>query len=523
MRFYFSKALAIAVVLLSTYDAFAAIHILAPTGVSKYTGFTAATTTPTTTTPGGTPAPPITTSTTYIIYGGAAGDTSQCTANGVTTGTCDTCKFANLTAGTTGDTGLVACNEDQVLPGTIITFQYYSDSAKGVGMLTDATGATAFPANYISSNTASTSVPINTLVKITLTWDQLVQALGGTSQFATFPNGTLGGFSITMRLGISGSGNGLGVATTTPTTGTTDDYITITVVLQQTFGNTSPSFQSLNNGCNGATNEPLCYFDVSSGDGSARLEVVDSAAGFPAFSFTTFKAIRLYYETTSFAAINPKTSFEHYKRIIVSVPTTAGLAGGINFDTRLINDLTNGTKYYFKMAAEDQAGNVGFWTQASQDSANCRTTYGIRNQGGIADTQTCHIVKPDEIQALLAENINCFIATAAYGSTMASEVQTFRNFRDIFLIKKAWGRSFVQTYYHYSPKIAGFIAQHEGLRTAARFALWPVLGFASLSLKFGALNTSMLFSSLLLLCLLFIKLYLAKRSRVPALSKKGRK
>ncbi len=523
-----ASSLIFVLVILCNHSVLAAIQILAPTGVSKHSGFTAATTAPTPTTPGAPPAPPATVGT-YIIYGGAAGDSGQCSTNGVTNGTCDTCKYANIPDGTTGDAALVACNEAQVLPGTLITFQFYSNTASGIGLLTDATGVTPFPANLISSNSASTKVTANTLVKLTLTWDQLVQALGGTSQFATFPNATLDGFSITMRLGISVTGNSLGVATSTPTAGTgSDDYISISIVFQQKFRNALPSYQSLNDGCDGSTNKPLCYFDVSSGDSSARLEVVDSAAGFPAFSNTTFQAIRLYYERGGFATINPKTSFEHYKRIVVSVPTTAGAAGGINFDTRLISDLTNTYKYYFKMAAEDQAGNVGFWTQASQDSANCRApkpgqkAYGIKNQAGIADDQTCHIVKPDEISAILAENLNCFIATAAYGSSMATEVQTFRNFRDLFLLKKAWGRSFVELYYRYSPKIAGFIARHESLRTATRFALWPVLGFASLSVKMGALNASLLFVSLIILALLFLKIILAKRSLAAATPRKRR-
>jgi len=37
------------------------------------------------------------------------------------------------------------------------------------------------------------------------------------------------------------------------------------------------------------------------------------------------------------------------------------------------------------------------------------------------------------------------------------------------------GRVFLDLYYAWSPPIARFIAQHEGLRTAVRWALTPVV------------------------------------------------
>lgn len=75
----------------------------------------------------------------------------------------------------------------------------------------------------------------------------------------------------------------------------------------------------------------------------------------------------------------------------------------------------------------------------------------------------------------------CFIATAAYGSPLAPEVQTLRRFRDEFLMGNAPGRLFVALYYRLSPPVAATVAASPVLKALARGALAPVAviaGFA---------------------------------------------
>jgi YVTN family beta-propeller protein len=69
----------------------------------------------------------------------------------------------------------------------------------------------------------------------------------------------------------------------------------------------------------------------------------------------------------------------------------------------------------------------------------------------------------------------CFIATAAYGSSMAGEVVTLRRFRDDHLMKSEAGRGFVRLYYRYSPAVADYIRERDSLRAAVRWGLWPVV------------------------------------------------
>ena len=65
----------------------------------------------------------------------------------------------------------------------------------------------------------------------------------------------------------------------------------------------------------------------------------------------------------------------------------------------------------------------------------------------------------------------CFIATAAYGTPAAEEIDVLRDFRDNVLLRSAAGQDLVGFYYAASPPVAVFIAEHEWLRTAVREGL----------------------------------------------------
>jgi hypothetical protein len=62
----------------------------------------------------------------------------------------------------------------------------------------------------------------------------------------------------------------------------------------------------------------------------------------------------------------------------------------------------------------------------------------------------------------------CFIATAAYGTPTAEQIDVLREFRDVVLLKSTVGSQFVALYYRLSPPIADFIARSDFLRTLVR-------------------------------------------------------
>ena len=99
----------------------------------------------------------------------------------------------------------------------------------------------------------------------------------------------------------------------------------------------------------------------------------------------------------------------------------------------------------------------------------------------------------------------CFIATAAYGTPMAEEIDILRDFRDQFLLTNPAGQALVALYYNTSPTIADFIAEHPALRQVVRAGLEPVIVMSSVAVntnlaqKIAILCTMILISALLVI------------------------
>ena len=72
----------------------------------------------------------------------------------------------------------------------------------------------------------------------------------------------------------------------------------------------------------------------------------------------------------------------------------------------------------------------------------------------------------------------CFVATAAYGSVLAADVDMLRHFRDAVLRRTVLGELAVETYYTFSPPVANVVGESELLRWTARAVLDPFVTWA---------------------------------------------
>jgi hypothetical protein len=170
-------------------------------------------------------------------------------------------------------------------------------------------------------------------------------------------------------------------------------------------------------------------------------------------------------------------------------------AGNRTETTCTIYGLDDNNTYYFVVRAVDVEGNE------SGDSNE------IRYQPNAASTQ---VIMDNGDTGGGGGGGGCFIATAAFGSPMEAHVTILKNVRDNYLLPCSLGRSFVITYYKYSPPVAHFIAKHEILRAVVRIGLLPVVGVSYSMLHFGPTITLTMVVCLLVIPILVVASYRRK-------------
>lgn len=96
----------------------------------------------------------------------------------------------------------------------------------------------------------------------------------------------------------------------------------------------------------------------------------------------------------------------------------------------------------------------------------------------VPPTETPAVIGGPTVENPSSSGISCFVATAAYGSPLAGELNVLRSFRDRFLLTHAPGRAFVDWYYSHGPTWAAYLNEHPALKPWVRAGLYPVVGMA---------------------------------------------
>lgn len=121
------------------------------------------------------------------------------------------------------------------------------------------------------------------------------------------------------------------------------------------------------------------------------------------------------------------------------------------------NTVTEGTTYYYRVSSKKvETDGEGYQYRYERRYSNQAS--GIPSGGS-----------GEEVGE------GCFIATASYGTPMASEVKTLSTFRDEYLLTNKTGQALVKFYYRHSPRVANFIRDKEPLKAIVRTGLKPLV------------------------------------------------
>ena len=92
----------------------------------------------------------------------------------------------------------------------------------------------------------------------------------------------------------------------------------------------------------------------------------------------------------------------------------------------------------------------------------------------------CQVIQTEEPEK---KGGGCLIATAAYGSEMAPQVQLLREIRDNQLMNTESGSAFMtgfnELYYSFSPTIADMQRENPMFKEAVKLGLTPMLSFSN--------------------------------------------
>jgi hypothetical protein len=112
----------------------------------------------------------------------------------------------------------------------------------------------------------------------------------------------------------------------------------------------------------------------------------------------------------------------------------------------------------------------------------------------------------------------CFIATAAYGTPMAEEIQILRQFRDEYLLTNPLGQALVDLYYRVSPPIAEFITERPSLKAIVRVGLVPAVAISTLAVNTAPAEKAAIVGLLVLVSVVLAIWTIRRRSRGPEYS-----
>jgi len=397
-----------------------------------------------------------------IIYGGFAGENDSCTDN--SDGTCNNCSVY-----------LNACNEKRIKLESSLRITLKSDSVEIPGPIiitsSDGNSQIGDDGDIVEKNTSGS---------VEVTWSTLCNnAFTGITESSSCVSTSHPSSVATLMIGVDQDGNGQ----LSSSEGETFSLKVHKPINADTIDHCEDTNATFTDG--------ICAFTVFPGDQKIFIESLEPTSTFPNSGNIQFSHALFFYSTVGFTGgidgANPGSKFGYISVKIETENDEYFLAKDY------LDQLSNDAFYFFRIAMLDQANNISFITSDSAILFACGESASDL-EANLNNSLNCpFIVKPDEVVSLLSKDISCFIATAAYGSSLDNHLKTFRSFRRKFLLTREWGKHFMYNYYKYGPYAAQWIEKHPWSKPIVRTILWPLWAWAYLTLKLGWIFTTLIF------------------------------
>ncbi|MGH9878778.1 MAG: PKD domain-containing protein, partial [Nitrososphaerales archaeon] len=193
---------------------------------------------------------------------------------------------------------------------------------------------------------------------------------------------------------------------------------------------------------------------------------------------------------------NPTHTFEElgYYRVTMNMRDSAGIGYTA---LQIITVTKNGEVYNPIRTAQNLTKGAA--------NAPLNATYAPSNEStGSSDSNA-----PSNGPSNVPNGGRCLIATAAFGSELAPQVQFLREFRDKHIMSTASGSSFMNVfnawYYSFSPYVADYEREQPWMQQIVKVSIYPLLGilqtsenaYSLIDGEYGALMAGLLASSLI--------------------------
>ena len=391
---------------------------------------------------------------TPVVYAGVAGSSASC-SNASSTDTCNNCTTAKS-----------VCNETRITDDQFITFTFKSTE--------EGTPQVVYDGSVVPSTTTSGNTTVGNEASITILWQQMCNSLSDT--FSTCALGADGLITGTVSVGIADP----------DTTASFKDSSNVNVRVYESI-----TTNTTTNNCANSDEEGLCSFTIQPGDQQVYLDdnSLTVAEFFPTINNDiTVDKIRIMFSSLSWDDTNPSGNYQDID--VINEDEISGDA---------IDGLDNDVPYVFSFASVDVTGNVAYFMDQTLFESSCPGILASTDISTLGDAvlATCpYIGIPGEVIGLLKDDLNCFIATATYGTHMHSHIQKLREFRNIYLLGSSLGKRLVKYYYKWGSRLSHWIRGSDAARWVSYLVISPAVAFAYLTVDFGFFLGSLLFTLL---------------------------